>query len=465
MLLSVQPAQMTNEYSFSKQTQEQDNRENLGEQWEREVEQRQLQQQQQQNLKRQQNQQSTVYSAYQNYQDGQQHQQELTQQSRLPMKGYPRDNLDKPQGGYAVSTHQYAPPIQQPGGYLFSVPNSNGYVFQQVPVDEPKYSSDYNYHGSSLQPSPQQQAVPLPSASARSIMSQYPPFPSLVDDTQRGDQLYANQSGLEPYNYRSSLNAQYYPAYNGAYLAHPSMSPIQSRAQSMHLNLAESRFPQQYYGQMVPLTEGSYEYQQQQQQQLHIQQLQQLQLQQQQLLLQQQQLQEAHHKRKYKLWSEEEDQRLLDLKRNKLLSWKDIATRFSDRTLHACQFRWRKISPYLDDENDIGDEDYDGTEGAEHAKSTSGIEETLGEGEQEKEMGDGDGGEEEKNNVFNRDRNVKDGKSLPSRTSESKDEPMKMDEDKRSSLFGDEGNGSSSTRPVSRSNSGPREMKIRNILN
>ena len=459
---------MTNEYLFSKQTQEQDNRETLGEQWKLEVEQRQQQQQQQQDLKRQQNQQSTLYPAYQNFQDSQQYQQqqqELTQQLRLPIEGYPNDHFDKPQGGYAVSTDQYIPPIQQPGGYLFSVPNSNGYVFQQVSMDEPKYSSEYNYHGSSLQPSPQQQALPLPTASAPSIMSQYPSFPSLVDNKQRRGQFYANQSGLDPYNYRSSHNTQYYPVYNGAYLAHPSMSPIQSRSQSIQLSPAEALFPQQYYGQIVPLTEESYENQQRQQQQLHMQQLQQLQLQQQQLLLQQQQLQEAHHKRKYKLWSEEEDQRLLDLKRNKLLSWKDIATRFSDRTLHACQFRWRKISPYLDDDNDIVDEDHDGAEGAEPAEVMSGIEEKLEEGEQEQEVGDGDGGKEEKNSIFIRDGNVKDRISLPLRASESKYEPTEIDKNKRSSLFDEKGNGNSSTRQVSRFDSGPREMKIRNILN
>lgn len=64
-----------------------------------------------------------------------------------------------------------------------------------------------------------------------------------------------------------------------------------------------------------------------------------------------QQQQKQRHKRKYKLWSEKEDRILVDLKKNKLLSWKDIAKKFSDRTLHACQFRWRKISPYLTDDD------------------------------------------------------------------------------------------------------------------
>lgn len=447
MLLSVQPAPMTNDYSFSKQTQKQENRESPGEQWEQDVE----QQRRQHDILRQQNQPSQVYPAYQDFQESREYrqpQEELTQQSRLPIEAYPRDYLGKPQGGYAVSTHQYLPPIQQSSRYLFSVPNHNGYVFQQIPADEPKYSSDYNYQVPSLQPSPQQQALPLPTPSAPSIMSQYPPFPSLVNDAQRRDQLYANP--------------QYYPAYNGAYLTHPSMSPIQSRSQSIQLNPTEALAPQQYYGQkiMVPLPEESYGFQQQQQQQqIHMQQLQQLQLQQQQLQQQQQQLQEAHHKRKYKLWSEEEDQRLLDLKRNKLLSWKDIATRFSDRTLHACQFRWRKISPYLDGEDDVGN---DG------AEEVSEVEEHPAKDEQAQEVGEGDGdgdGVDEKNG----DGNIKDDIPLPSRTSDLEDEPTGKTEHERSSSLGKEGDGSnssnSSARLISRPDSGPREMKIRNILN
>lgn len=150
---------------------------------------------------------------------------------------------------------------------------------------------------------------------------------------------------------------------------------------------------------------------------------------------------------------------MLDLKRNKLLSWKDIATRFSDRTLHACQFRWRKISPYLDGEDDVGN---DG------AEEVSEVEEHPAKDEQAQEVGEGDGdgdGVDEKNG----DGNIKDDIPLPSRTSDLEDEPTGKTEHERSSSLGKEGDGSnssnSSARLISRPDSGPREMKIRNILN
>lgn len=59
-------------------------------------------------------------------------------------------------------------------------------------------------------------------------------------------------------------------------------------------------------------------------------------------------------KRKYRLWSEEEDILLYDLKKVKMMSWKEVAHNFPDRTLHACQFRWRKLSSFIGEheEND-----------------------------------------------------------------------------------------------------------------
>lgn len=59
------------------------------------------------------------------------------------------------------------------------------------------------------------------------------------------------------------------------------------------------------------------------------------------------------HKRKYKLWSEEEDMLLYDLKKVKMMSWKDIALKFPDRTLHACQFRWRKLCTFINDQKHL----------------------------------------------------------------------------------------------------------------
>jgi hypothetical protein len=64
---------------------------------------------------------------------------------------------------------------------------------------------------------------------------------------------------------------------------------------------------------------------------------------------QQQALQQK--KRKYKLWSEEEDKLLIDLKSKKCMSWKKITEQFSDRTLNACQFRWRKLGSALKNDN------------------------------------------------------------------------------------------------------------------
>lgn len=92
------------------------------------------------------------------------------------------------------------------------------------------------------------------------------------------------------------------------------------------------------------------------------------------------------HKRKYKLWSKDEDVLLVDLKRNKLLSWKEIALRFSDRTLHACQFRWRKISPFInqdgilemDEEEEDEDDDVEGEEEDEVVKKKIHIECDVG---------------------------------------------------------------------------------------
>lgn len=51
----------------------------------------------------------------------------------------------------------------------------------------------------------------------------------------------------------------------------------------------------------------------------------------------------AAHRGKYKLWSKEEDMMLWEYKGKLNLSWKEIALKFNDRTMHACQFRWKKI--------------------------------------------------------------------------------------------------------------------------
>lgn len=48
-------------------------------------------------------------------------------------------------------------------------------------------------------------------------------------------------------------------------------------------------------------------------------------------------------KRRFKLWTEEEDQLLLKLKKNSDLNWREIAARFPTRTLNACQYRINKL--------------------------------------------------------------------------------------------------------------------------
>lgn len=48
-------------------------------------------------------------------------------------------------------------------------------------------------------------------------------------------------------------------------------------------------------------------------------------------------------KRKFKLWTNEEDQLLLKLKKNTDLNWREIASRFPSRTLNACQYRINKL--------------------------------------------------------------------------------------------------------------------------
>lgn len=57
-------------------------------------------------------------------------------------------------------------------------------------------------------------------------------------------------------------------------------------------------------------------------------------------------------------WSNEESKLLVDL-RESGLTWKEIATRFTNRTLNACQFRWKRISlngGIHFDENDVEEE-------------------------------------------------------------------------------------------------------------
>lgn len=54
-------------------------------------------------------------------------------------------------------------------------------------------------------------------------------------------------------------------------------------------------------------------------------------------------------------WGNEESKLLVQLRENGL-TWKEIATRFSNRTLNACQFRWKRISlngGIHSDENDL----------------------------------------------------------------------------------------------------------------
>lgn len=68
-------------------------------------------------------------------------------------------------------------------------------------------------------------------------------------------------------------------------------------------------------------------------------------------------VQDISGKSKYKLWSKEEDEKLVDFKKNQLLSWKEIATKFPERTLHACQFRWRKINNQVDYKGNSSDEE------------------------------------------------------------------------------------------------------------
>ena len=57
-------------------------------------------------------------------------------------------------------------------------------------------------------------------------------------------------------------------------------------------------------------------------------------------------------------WSNEESKLLVEL-RESGLTWKEIATRFTNRTLNACQFRWKRISlngGIHFDENDVEEE-------------------------------------------------------------------------------------------------------------
>lgn len=52
----------------------------------------------------------------------------------------------------------------------------------------------------------------------------------------------------------------------------------------------------------------------------------------------------ASRRGRYRLWTREEDELLREYKGRQLLSWRAIGEKFPLRTLHACQFRWRKIN-------------------------------------------------------------------------------------------------------------------------
>lgn len=408
-------------------------------------------------FKQLQEQQHGAYRPYSTYGDNKR--QQLTQ---LPLDAYPREFVNKSFGGYTMSPPQYLPSMQQPNAYLYNVPNTSSYMFQPVSANEPRFPSSYSFPITSIQA---EQPQPQPPLQQSNHMSQYTNFPSLVSDAQRKEQMHGNPGGLEPYGYRNSLNAQYYPAHSGAYMSPSSISPAQPQLspQSLQLGATDGLLRQQYYGPkiMMPLTqEENYEYEQQQQQQqlMQMHQLQQLQLQHQQLQKQQLQLQEAHHKRKYKLWSEEEDQRLLDLKRNKLLSWKDIATRFSDRTLHACQFRWRKISPYLSGE-DVLDADRDSTE---YIADTREVE-TRDHQQKDREAKAVDHSLSSQGNQEVESASREDDEKAE-RKNEANDRPLEVVRD-RKRPFSDTGDDSEKDEKHQEEDIGPREMKIRNILN
>lgn len=151
--------------------------------------------------------------------------------------------------------------------------------------------------------------------------------------TPRGSPIsYSSING--PHPYQAQLQNSAYLYYNNQRLVSPPYYP----QQASNYQLSDEYFYQsQLYQQRLM----------QQQQQQYVAQAAQYQ--------QQYYIQQPNYiqKRKYKLWTEEEDRLLIDLKKNKLFSWKEIALRFTDRTLHACQFRWRKISPYITEHGSI----------------------------------------------------------------------------------------------------------------
>lgn len=388
---------------------------------------------------------------------------------------------------------QFQQTIQpQSSNYMMQVqPN---YLFPSQSVNDGTYTSNVDYQISSMVPQTQphflqqNQQAQGQSTGVSIIPSRY----SSIDDIQRREvaalnyQNYSNTS-----NNNSNSSSQFFNPQPPPFIGIPSSSSVSSTyfTQQGHSpshgsphdspriqQRSQSMLPPQYYGsqQMIiakyPI--DSYEFQQQQQAQSQAQTQQQHQQQQQflyhqQLHLQQlqhQQHQAQHslqHKRKYKLWSEEEDQRLLDLKRNKLLSWKDIATKFSDRTLHACQFRWRKISPYITEDNKINiNRDEDGIEVFD--------EEVI-----ENIDGSIDGSVVDTNDFKE---NNTGGTNSPTSGQVVQDGPLKVNlEDSRSRTpmeemehrrtFSVEDGNQSSSGGIINDNSKHRDMKIRNILN
>ncbi|OUT23223.1 hypothetical protein CAS74_001537 [Pichia kudriavzevii] len=209
-----------------------------------------------------------------------------------------------------------------------------------------------------------QQQLPPPLSSIPPPPQQQRLSPSIYQLQQQIDQIPAS-SPMLPLQH----NQQYLFSQAQAQVSTPRGSPISySSINGPHPYQAQLQNSAYLYYNNQRLVSPPYYPQQASNYQLSDEYFYQSQLYQQRLMQQQQQQQQQHNNNNNNnnsnMWLRQlkEEIQALDRRRrpalnrsekNKLFSWKEIALRFTDRTLHACQFRWRKISPYITEHGSI----------------------------------------------------------------------------------------------------------------